>query len=198
MTPHALKLYDESLTSVRVGDVSGCIQRAIEALASLENSPFHVALELGICNPPAEAAEHICGLVRQERMRFEVAAVYAEMNGFDINPERWFFDLFAYEEHGGHDDYNWLADWQSGDYPDMTIVGMEPLQAVYASPAFHDERFREAREVTDLLVIFKFQELMSKAAKCMSRFDFPLLATAHDFDLILEVPSLPHQGNGPE
>jgi hypothetical protein len=69
----------------------------------------------------------------------------------------------------------------------MTITGLEQLQEVYASPAFREERFENAVELADLLVVIKFQSLIQKAASHMRLLRFPLLATAHDWDFIAEV-----------
>jgi len=33
------------------------------------------------------------------------AAYYCEMNGFKINPDRWYIDLFSFENYG-------LTDWE--------------------------------------------------------------------------------------
>lgn len=117
-----------------------------------------------------------------------MAAAYTEMNGFCINPDLWFCDLFAYHQYGGHDDYDWLADWQSEESGSFVIEGLEPLQAVYASDAFRDKRFADASMLTDLLVVIKFQDLIRRASRHMQELRFPLLATAHDYDFIYEVP----------
>ncbi len=108
------------------------------------------------------------------------------MNGFNINADRWFFDVFAYEQYGGHNDYNWLSDWQSQYYPEMTITGLEPLQEVYAGDAFWSGKYAAACDLTDLLVVIKFQDLIRRAVPHMRELEFPLLATAHDFDFIFE------------
>lgn len=187
MTTVASILYDDSAPDVLAGEADRCVERAKTALRGLPASPFHIALELTITNLPAGIAAHLDRFITQEEGRFEVGAIYVEMNGFSINPGRWFFDAFAFEEYGGHDDYDWLADWQSGGFPDMTLTGLEPLQAIYNTSTFRDQRHREAREITDLLVVFLFQELISRASKHMSKLQFPLLATAHDYDLIQEI-----------
>jgi hypothetical protein len=109
------------------------------------------------------------------------------MNGFDINPARWFFDVFAYNDYGGHGEYDWLADWQSDPYDDMTITGLARLQEVYASAAFRDQRFNDAGYVAGLLVVTRFQDLIRRATRHMHGLHFPLLATAHDYDFISEV-----------
>ena len=64
---------------------------------------------------------------------------------------------------------------------------MEPLQAAFASPEGLDEKFSDARDVTGLLVVVRFQQLISGAAAFIKHLDFPLLSTAHDYDFIAEV-----------
>jgi hypothetical protein len=171
---------------LRAGDTTRCERTVAERLASLPHSPFHVALDLSITNPPTDVAAHFDGFFRREAGRLRINAAYAEMNGFDINPDRWFFDVFAYGEYGGHEEYDWLADWQSRPYDDMTITGLEQLQEVYASEAFRDLRFRDAAYVAALLVVTRFQDLIRRAAPHMRELSFPLLATAHDYWFIFE------------
>ncbi|BAO76537.1 hypothetical protein WPG_2307 [Winogradskyella sp. PG-2] len=52
------------------------------------------------------------------------------MNGFTINYDRWFIDLFSFSEIG-QEDYEWLADFEHSANKDLTITGFENLQKVY-------------------------------------------------------------------
>jgi hypothetical protein len=180
------ELQKELMPILCAGDTARCERTVAASLAALPQSPFHIALDLRITNTPAEIAAYFDGFFREEAGRFKIGAAYTEMNGFNINPDRWFFDVFAFREYGGHDDYDWLADWQSESYDDMTITGLERLQEVYASPAFRDKRFDSAGDVAALLVVTKFQDLIRRAAPHMRELKFPLLATAHDYDFIYE------------
>lgn len=157
-----------------------------EQLRALPESPFHIALELSISNDPADAAAHFDRFFVAESKRIPIAAAYTEMNGFDINPDLWYCDLFAYTNNGGHEDYDWLADWQSEYFDPFVISGLEQLQAVYAGDAFHDEAFREACDICSVLVVAKFQRFMQAAACKMTELRFPLYVTAHDYDFIAE------------
>ncbi len=179
-------VHDRLGCALKAGDLDLCHKIVAQRLSTLPASPFHIALDLAITNNPADVAKHFDGFFKQEGKRFGIGAAYAEMNGFDINSGRWFFDVFAFEEFGGHDDYEWLAEWQSGDYPSMTIKGLEELQAVYASEAFREPRFRDVANAAGLLVVIKFQDLIRRAAPQMRQLRFPLLATAHDYDLVYE------------
>ena len=175
----------ERLTpQLHAGDLAGCELAVTDVLRSLPPTPFHIATELEISNVPAEAAAHFDEFYLRESERRTVRAVYTEMNGFDINPARWYCDLFAYTNDGGLDDLDWLSDWQSGPFADYTITGLEPLQAVYASKAFQDPASEDASYMSSLLVVAKFQHFMQRASKHMNFSRVPLYVTAHDFEYV--------------
>jgi hypothetical protein len=125
--------------SVKAGNTQVAVTRVAEVLSTLPSSPFHQILEIDFTNRPPDVAARFDGLLRAQKLNFELRAVYTETNGFDINPDRWYFDVFAYRAYGGHQDYDWLSNWESEPFPDMTLTGLESLQAVYDSGAFRDK-----------------------------------------------------------
>lgn len=169
---------------LRAGDLAGCESAVADALRKLPRTPFHIAADLAIQNDPAEAAAIFDDFFRAESMRMSVRAVYTEMNGFDINPDRWYCDLFAYSADGGLDDFDWLSDWQSEPTDEYTITGLEPLQAVYNSEAFYEPANRDARDLSSLWVVAQFQWFMQRSVERMTSLRVPLYATAHDYDYI--------------
>ena len=179
----------ERLTpQLRAGDLQACEDVAIDTLLGLPKSPFHIAAELNITNDPGDIANHFDQFVLLERDRIDLQSVYTEMNGFDINPDRWYCDLFAYECDGGVEDFDWLSDWDSEYFQDYTIKGLERLQEVFASDAFHDKQYDEASSIAGLVVVAKFQRFMQLAAQQMKALRVPLYVTAHDYDYIARVP----------
>lgn len=172
------------MPQLRAGDLVGCESAACDILRALPKTPFHIAVDLAISNDPVEAAQHFDDFYQAESERISVQAVYTEMNGFDINPDRWYCDLFAYTADGGLDDFDWLSDWQSESADEYTITGLEPLQAVYASKAFRDPANADACYMSSLVVVTKFQRFMQRAAERMSTVRSPLYVTAHDYDYI--------------
>jgi hypothetical protein len=178
----------ERLTpALRSCDLAAVERGVAEQLRALPESPFHLALELSISNDPADAAAHFDHFFDVESKRIPIAAAYTEMNGFDINPDEWYCDQFAYTKNGGHEDYDWLSDWQSEYFDPFVITGLEELQAVYASGAYRVEEFTDAGTICNVLVVSKFQRFMQAAACKMMELRFPLYVTAHDYDFIAEI-----------
>src|SRR5690606_30433796 len=99
----------------------------------------------------------------------EVKAIYSEMNGFTINYDLWFIDLFAFTECGGLEDLDWLADFEVSSVDSMTITGFEELQSVYEdymeNEKWSDEKLEEACEICELIIILKLQELFRETKK---------------------------------
>lgn len=170
--------------SLRASELEVCEKTVVQRIQQLPRSPFDLSIEVDISNNPADAAKTFDDFFEAEAKRMRIAAAYAEMNGFDINPHLWFCDFFAYTSYGGHGDYDWLASWQSEKLPRYPIRGMEALQAVYASSAFGDRAFRDAADMSSLLVVIRFQKFIKRATAEMKLLHFPLLVTAHDFDFI--------------
>jgi hypothetical protein len=172
---------------LRSGDIAQCERIVAARLAALPRSPFHIVLDLSITADPTAVAVWFDEFLRQQSTRFRIGAACTEMNGFCINPDLWFCNAFVYEQYGGLDDCDWLSRWESEDSSICAIAGLESLQEVYASDAFRDTRFSDARGVTDLLVVIKFQDLIRRAVPNMQQLHFPLLVTAHDYDFIYEI-----------
>src|SRR5689334_6892473 len=138
---------------IKAGDTEFCLRRVSETLAAVPVGPFHRILEMDFTNRPQDVAAYLDGFIRGQKAQFKIAAIYTEMNGFEINPERWFFDIFAYEDYGGSEDYDWLAKWDSGRHDDLTLRGLETLQEVYAACEDRDDKLLEAYDYCSLLIV---------------------------------------------
>ena len=153
-------------------------------IRALPPSPFHIVLDLSISNDPVDAAAYFDGFFRGESRPMSIAAAYTEMNRFDINPDRWYCDVFAYDRDGGHDDYHWPSARQSERFDEYQINGLELLQEVYAGDALQNQDYRDARYMSSLMVVLKFQRFIHRAAEHIRELRFPLYVTAHEFDFI--------------
>ncbi|OQX11240.1 MAG: hypothetical protein BWK80_44925 [Desulfobacteraceae bacterium IS3] len=175
---------------LRKGNLKTCIKRVTEELKKMPKSPFHSVVNFGFTNKIRDVAEYFNNFIRKEKERIDIKAIYVEMNGFDINPELWFFDLFAYESFGGHDNYDWLEDWKSEEYESMTLTGLEAIQEVYAKyedgEYDDDNDFSNARDMCSLLIVLYFQDIIRQSASLIKGLKLPILVTAHEYDFIYE------------
>lgn len=184
------ELWDAIDRRFRESDIPGAVQ-SLEALLVREpGDRFRGLVGAQFDNPPSLILEGINVFIAECQKHFDVKAVYLEMNGFDINYGRWYFDFFGYAECGGDpDDLDWLCEWQSDYWPDVTLTGLESVQKDFEwyhenrAPEHH--RYGRAYELAILLVMAKFVALIRSAlqsgelAKRIS-----VLATAHDFDVV--------------
>ena len=182
------ELAEQIEPDMRKGDIDACMKRVAEELKKLPETPFHHAVNFRFSNKPQDIADFIADFIRKEKQRIDIKAVYAETNGFDINPDLWFFDLFAYESYGGHEDYDWLSNWQSEDYESMTLTGLEEIQTIYEKyeEGEYEQDHTEARDLCSLLIVLYFHDLIRKSVPLIKGLNVPILATGHDYDFIYE------------
>ena len=120
------------------------------------------------------------------------AAYYCEMNGFTINFDRWFIDLFSFSEIRDTD-WEWLCEFYDSSNQDLTIKGLEEIQKVFKdvheNNRFHEPNIINAYEVCELLVILRLQELFKEAYKNERNkwSEIPMYITAHDYQFIYNV-----------
>jgi hypothetical protein len=142
-------------------------------------------------NPQDEVLGEINRFIEANQSNFNVEAIYIEMNGFDINYDRWYFDLFAYSSYApDFNDIGWLCDWQSADWPEVELTGTKAAQEAFAW--YHDEKIWEAqpdlKQVYDasmLLVMAKFAEFIGSALDSGKLLKpIPVLVTAHGFESV--------------
>lgn len=174
---------------VASGDIEGAERFLEEQLSAEPGDRFKRLIGARFTNQPTEILATVSEFIRECGQSFEVQAVYLEMNGFDINWGRWYFDLFAYSVYGDDpDDLEWLCDWESPVWPDVTLTGLEEIQAdfqnYHETSAWRDPANKKAAEVANLLVMVKFVALIKEAiASGPLTKPVPVLATAHDFEI---------------
>jgi hypothetical protein len=181
-------IIDSLVPILKKGDINGCADYIERELGKREVTPFHAILNHSISNDPRSVAVYLNRILEKESERFIIAAAYTELNDFNINPDRWFCDTFAYDFDGGNRDYDWLADWKSERAPSYEITGLEPLQSIFASQSFEDSRFEESRILCEILIVIRFQKLIQTAVSEMNKYKFPLYVSAHDYDFIARFP----------
>ncbi len=168
------------------GDLKKCINVVKDIIKSSPATPFHLCLEVDFTNDPKETAQIFDEYIKAEFKRIDLKAIYTETNGFDINPDEWFYDIFSYKKYGGKSDLDWLSRWNGNREPSITLTGMEELQKVYASDAFQNPDFSDISYYSSLLVVLKFQALIKRSLDTLSTIPVPVFATSHEYDFIYE------------
>ena len=120
------------------------------------------------------------------------AAFYCEMNGFTINYDRWFIDLFSFEKYDTTD-WDWLSDFYDSTSDGLTITGFEDIQSVFQdvheNDRFKETNITEAYDICELLVILRLQELFRETydGDQADWTKIPMFVTAHDYEMIYRV-----------
>lgn len=166
------------------------IEVAEKKLSDLSSTEFHKVISRDLKPLSENLTSYITDFYSQSKNKFEMKAIYSEMNGFTINYDLWFIDLFAYSELGTLDDLDWLSEFEYSSEKSMTISGFEDLQSVYEK--WKVKELEKACKICELLIILRLQELFKEAKiiaiqRNLEWEHIPLFATAHDYDVIYEV-----------
>jgi hypothetical protein len=81
--------------------VAECDRIFCAALGELRHSPYHQVIGLQFSNSPSLLAAHFDDCFSRQPRQLRIGAAYTEMNGFDINADRWYGDIFLYPSYGG-------------------------------------------------------------------------------------------------
>ncbi len=187
----------ESLFGLTVphGKLRECIRSLEDGLRSIKETPYHAVLGRDFLHHLEDTAQFIADFFRSASRTRPIGAMYFEMNGFAINPDRWYFNGFAYETGGDIWDLTWSTDWltpwdQSTD--EFTLAGMGSVQIAFGK-LYCDEKqplgVKLAGEVAEHLVVARFNELIAAAHRvaketCPQLDGFPVLSAAHDWDTL--------------
>ncbi len=175
------------------GKLPECIRSLEDGLRSIKETPYHAVLGRDFLHHLDDAATFIAHFFQAASRNTPVGAMYFEMNGFTINPNRWYFNGFGYEKGGDIWDLTWNTDWLTPwdhETEEFTLTGMEPVQKAFGK-LFCDEKqplgVKMAGEITEHIVVARFNELIGAAHRvakepCPQLDGFPVLSTAHDWD----------------
>ena len=174
------------------GKLTTCIALLEDGLRSLPTTPFHAVLGRDFLSQTGKAAEYMIDFHRTASARKKVGALYFEMNGFTINPGRWYCEGFAYRKAGDVWDPAWLAKWDAETVQPFTLEGMGPVQKAFAELYGRMQEplgVQMAGELAEHLITARFMELIASAHKASKRRHgelkgLPVLATAHDWETV--------------
>jgi hypothetical protein len=150
-------------------------------------NPFHKVLRQNFSIETKTIAYHFDQYFCVTSEQLQINAIYAEMNGFQINPDGWFFNIFAYKHYSGMSCLDWLSRPDFEPSYSICLYGMEELQTVYKREYHNPQISRYSKELCDLLVLCKFQDLIRRSSREMKMVHVPILATAHDYDCVVRI-----------
>jgi hypothetical protein len=194
-------LYENIKQLIEIDELDKAILFSENELKKLPETDFHKLIDWDI----TVIAETVCERINlfydyASKDLEKVDALYCEMNGFTINYDQWYVDFFAYSKFQGHENYDWLADWDYENYKlSVTFIGIEDILGVFRdyieNEKWNDDLQEKSFEIAEIIVILRLQQLFRQAniiAKSKNYLwtKIPFLATAHDYDLLYKVTGL--------
>ncbi|MHA6728361.1 hypothetical protein ACX3PU_09905 [Chryseobacterium sp. A301] len=101
---------NEYLNENRLGEAIDLTEKKFNKLPKTE---FNNIINRNLKPLTENIVEYISTFYTNHKSDFNIKAIYSEMNGFTINYDLWFIDLFAYTEIGTLEDLDWLADFET-------------------------------------------------------------------------------------
>ena len=180
------EIWDE--VDKRIQEPNEACQFISNLMEGCKDKTFNGLIPLNFTNPVSQIRNSIVTFCSECNKKFNLKAIYLEMNGFDINPDRWYFDLFGYESLPQDDEsLDWLSDWQSPEFPDVTLTGLESIQNLFdgyiKNKLYKDDNKAHNKDLATLIVMAKFCKLIHESLE-NEELSIHVYATAHDFDII--------------
>lgn len=185
-----VRLWQAVADSFRQSDIDGAARLLETTLISLEADHFAGLVGLSFTNRPRSILDELNKFIQRCEQKFPAKAIYLEMNAFDINYDRWYFDLFGYSScTEDPEDLEWLCSWQSTPWPKVALTGLKAVQADFAwyekNEMWQDTKHAHIHEIATLLVMVRFLALIQAAVKSGPLIKpIPILAAVHDFDIV--------------
>lgn len=102
------------LLSGNIDTAAIILERLLQATPT---NGFNALVQSHFTNPAAHVLDHINDFLNTCRKMFDIRAAYFEMNGFEHNYDKRFFDSFAYyfyiENPEDDPGWYWLTEWES-------------------------------------------------------------------------------------
>lgn len=190
-------LFDRISPLLAARQLDDAIDQCEQLLLAVPKTEYHTVLNVDLFKSNPEFAEWINDFYDRVSAGITIRAIYSELNGFTINPDVWFIDMFAFDTHGGMNNMDWVGDWENGNSTagkSFAIKGFEQLQSRFTrdldSSSTRTANENAARRLSEFLVVLRTQQLFQRTlekanAKCYWK-NLPFIVTAHDWDLVYE------------
>lgn len=175
------------------GDFIGAIKIGERELSKIPLTDFHQILGKSLLDQTDSVVDWIDSFYQRISKKAKIAALYFELNEFDINTDEWYIEGFAYKQDGGLDDSEWLTDVTPDlmTQKEFKLLGLEGLQSTFerfGSEELSDDQ-QNALDWSEQLVIVRFMELLRTAHLTAKELglkwsDIPVYCTEHEYDFI--------------
>ena len=181
--------WDIAHTNIIAGNVDQAVHELSKIVKSQNVKEFMPVLDLNFDVIVNDFEQSVADFVSACRANFTVKSVYLEMNGFDINYDRWYFDYFAYDTVGQTpEDLEWLCEWQSGQWPETELVNTLESRGVFEW--YHENKiYARHKEYSDLystcslLVHCKFIQFVNQELGTSNKLQgVKIYSAAHGFE----------------
>lgn len=192
-----MKLEEQLHQLVLTDKLDEAIEIAEKELIKLPATEFHEIIDSSFVSLKDGLISHVDNFYASAKKALKVKSFYVEMNGFSINTDMWFLELFAYKKCGDLSDPDWLADYDFYNELILPILGLEKLQAAFKD--YHDHKkwndpiLKTTSEICEFLIILRLQQAFREVNKAAIERNLPwakipIFVTAHDYDLIYQCP----------
>jgi len=173
--------------------VDDAIEQAENILARTEENDFKKVIGRNLFHLSNSLVSFIDKFYNEAKKEIKVKAIYGEMNGFTINYDSWYIDLFAYTYFESLEDLDWLTDFEFSSETSMIMKGFEDIQEIFkdydVNEKWNDKKLKEASMVCEHRIILRLQELFREAKriaveKNLKWKKIPIFSTAHDYDMV--------------
>lgn len=188
-----MELEDQLHKLILADRLDEAIEIAEKELAKQPATDFHEMIDTTFVPIKDGLITFVDNFYEVAKKQLKVKAFYVEMNGFSINTDMWFIELFAFKKCGKLSDPDWLADYDFYNELMLPILGLEKIQLAFKdymdNEKWKDNVLQETREITEFLVVLRLQQVfreVKKSAidKSLPWANIPIFVTAHDYDLI--------------
>lgn len=193
---------EEINSSLENLDFESALKIAECKLNEISYTEFHEILKISILNQCHMLLNWIEEFYQLATQKFQVKALYFEMNEFDINTDIWYIDAFAYEKDGGLvDNMNWLSyfntDSQEETNSVFEIKELDKLQIAFSridekeeNGEWSDEE-QNSRDWCEQLILIHFMQLIGKThlkakEKNLKWGEIPIYFTEHAYNFIVK------------
>ena len=113
--------------------IEEAIEIAEEKLETIPQSAFHKILDRGFAYQADNLVCFIEDFYVSVKEELKIKSIYVEMNGFTINPDLWYVDVFALDRKGSIDNLEWmnLKREYSTVQNEFILKGLEQVQTAF-------------------------------------------------------------------